>query len=312
MRPIAAVRRVFGAAGRSLAVLGRAVVAGLGALGVAGVMGPLGRVRRGFRGANTARKGFREGVKQGTGRLNVGGADGPLRGIGRVMGTMTRLVGRLALGFLGGPIGWIITGAWLLWEFWDPISDWWDGVWKGLKDTWEKTEWLKDIGAAFKREADAARRVWNGMTGWWDRLWTGLKEATNTDWLADIGKAFKDELQYIQDIWEPIVAFFEDTWARIQTAVGGSENPVARLSGPAAIASRNAAQGGQAGAAPSIFAPSAGESRRPSAGAPGAARSHARVTVDFINLPRGTRTETRADSDTDLEVNTGFALQSAF
>ena len=302
------VRRVGG-----LAVLGaRQSSAGLGALGVAGVMGPLGRVRRGFGAADTARTGLREGARKGAGRLNVAGLLQPLRRVGRVFGSILRVAGRLALGFLGGPIGWLITGALLLWEFWDPISGWWDGLWARLKATWGKVEWGKEIGAMFEREADAARRVWNGMTGWWDRLWSGLKEATNTGWLADIGKAFKDELQYIQDIWEPIVAFFEDTWARIQTAVGGSENPAGRLSGPAAIASRNAAQGGQAGAAPSIFAPSTGEPRRPSAGTPGEARSHARVTVDFINLPRGTRTETRADSDTDLEVNTGFALQSAF
>ena len=37
----------------------------------------------------------------------------------------------------------------------------------------------------------------------------------------------------------------------------------------------------------------------------------AAVTVDFRNLPRGTRTETRADSDTDLEVITGYAMQGA-
>ena len=28
-------------------------------------------------------------------------------------------------------------------------------------------------------------------------------------------------------------------------------------------------------------------------------------------MPRGTRTETRADSDTDLEVMTGYAMQGA-
>ena len=42
---------------------------------------------------------------------------------------------------------------------------------------------------------------------------------------------------------------------------------------------------------------------------PPAANAH--VTVDFTNMPRGTRTETRADSDTDLEVTTGYAMQGA-
>ena len=46
----------------------------------------------------------------------------------------------------------------------------------------------------------------------------------------------------------------------------------------------------------------------------GAARGgagKANITVDFKNMPRGTRTETRADSDTDLEVTTGYAMQGA-
>ena len=38
---------------------------------------------------------------------------------------------------------------------------------------------------------------------------------------------------------------------------------------------------------------------------------NARIVVDFSNIPRGTRTDTRADSDVDLEVTTGYSMQGA-
>ena len=38
---------------------------------------------------------------------------------------------------------------------------------------------------------------------------------------------------------------------------------------------------------------------------------NASIVVDFRNMPRGTRTETRADSDVDLEVTTGYSMQGA-
>ena len=69
------------------------------------------------------------------------------------------------------------------------------------------------------------------------------------------------------------------------------------------------------GAPLSLFSPKMGG---PAGGGPGGGRfgglsrqGNASVTVDFRNMPRGTRTETRADSDVDLEVMTGYALPGA-
>ena len=67
--------------------------------------------------------------------------------------------------------------------------------------------------------------------------------------------------------------------------------------------------GGGAGASASLFAPSdAGKVGDLVSGGRG---SKTEVIVDLRNLPRGTRTETRADSGVDLEVYTGFAMQGA-
>ena len=43
----------------------------------------------------------------------------------------------------------------------------------------------------------------------------------------------------------------------------------------------------------------------------GSGKGRAAVTVDFRGMPRGARVETRADSGTDLEVTTGYAMQGA-
>ena len=40
--------------------------------------------------------------------------------------------------------------------------------------------------------------------------------------------------------------------------------------------------------------------------------SRATVIIDHRNVPRGVKTDARADSDVDLEVTTGYAMQGAF
>ena len=96
--------------------------------------------------------------------------------------------------------------------------------------------------------------------------------------------------------------FFEDIWKGIKAAFDfGWLNDVASFFG-------FGGGGADAGGSPSMFAPSA------AAGGGGGGRrgaGNANITVDFRNMPRGIRTETRADSVTDLEVTTGYAMQGA-
>ena len=67
---------------------------------------------------------------------------------------------------------------------------------------------------------------------------------------------------------------------------------------------------------PSLFAPAVVPEPPPSLFAPSAAAGgdarggKAEITVDFKNMPRGTRTEIR-NLGTNLDVNTGFAMQTA-
>ena len=61
----------------------------------------------------------------------------------------------------------------------------------------------------------------------------------------------------------------------------------------------------------SLFTPSASALSIASSRGRQAHQARARIAVDFRNMPRGVRTETQADSDTDLEVRTGYAMQGA-
>ena len=96
--------------------------------------------------------------------------------------------------------------------------------------------------------------------------------------------------------WKGFIGFFEDTSKTLSDAggaVGGffTDNAPTLVSG--------APTGG-----PATGLGGRGFSGRSSAG-------KATVIIDHRNVPRGTRTTTQADSDIDLEVNTGYAMQGA-
>ena len=125
----------------------------------------------------------------------------------------------------------------------------------------------------------------------------------------------------IYDNWDGIVKYFEDIWKGIKDAfdwewLNKAASAIEGIFGGGGAAAFKPAFLGDtpsapAAAAPSLFAPSAAFKPAFLGDTPSAGRSKASVTVDFRNMPRGTRTETRADSDTDLEVTTGYAMQGA-
>ena len=95
-----------------------------------------------------------------------------------------------------------------------------------------------------------------------------------------------DSIAAIHGAWKAFIDFF-------------TANPPAWEGGPKAAAASGVS---------SLFQPSAATA----AGGGGRGESgRAAVTVDFRGMPRGARVETRADSDTDLEVTTGYAMQGA-
>ena len=118
----------------------------------------------------------------------------------------------------------------------------------------------------------------------------------------------------IYDNWDGIVKYFEDIWKGIKNAFDLEWLTQARSLVVSAAPSGVAPRGrGGLNQTPSLFTPEGtADTASPGRRGPGRGRGNANITVDFRNMPRGTRTETRADSDTDLEVTTGYAMQGAW
>ena len=114
----------------------------------------------------------------------------------------------------------------------------------------------------------------------------------------------------IYDNWDGIVQYFENIWAGIKNAfdfewLNKAAGFIGGLFGGGSEAAAAAGGGGGGGGGQTFrMEPIVVEGQRPGGG-------NANITVDFLNMPRGTRTETRADSNTDLEVTTGYAMQGA-
>ena len=188
--------------------------------------------------------------------------------------------------------------AFLIYQNWEQILGFFRGVWANIKT------------------------IWQGAKKWFTDLWQGIMDAFGVDaWIVTL-EGYQEKVfgavtgwfsgisEWIAREWAAITDVLPD-WVKEQLGIGdvtvtaapGDDGPRARRNrgaGPAAV--------------PSLFEPGAGSTEDSPGGARGrlGRSGKASVTVDFRNMPRGTRTETRADSDTDLEVTTGYAMQSAF
>ena len=190
------------------------------------------------------------------------------------------------------------VAAYFIYKYWDEIVAYARGAWATFSDTFSDQAILvkvKEMMApviAYLEEQD------------WYRI--------GSKWVSDLWGGMKAEFARLE-------AWFKDTFWFL------SDANIMRLLGFGGAASAAPAPTAPQGEGARTFAvPSLDVTRTPipTLGAqgeavPGADRrrlrhgGRAQVTVDFRNMPRGTRTETRSDSDTDLEVNTGYAMQGA-
>ena len=197
------------------------------------------------------------------------------------------------------------------------IYDNWGGIVKFFKDTWQSVKaavgfaaWIDDVkGWGFN--------FYIAMTDWWSGIATffrleldAVKAAVGfAAWIDDVRGWGLDFYVAMTDWWSGIATFFRLEWERVKAAVDFEWlNKVSSLIGGffgGEGRPRRKAGGGGGSPSTGAFVPAfLGDS-------PAARGGNANIIVDFLNMPRGTRTETRADSDTDLEVNTGYAMQGA-
>ena len=158
------------------------------------------------------------------------------------------------------------------------MTDWWSGVETYWRRQWEKVKAAVDFGAWVNDE----------VVGWGFNFYVAM-----TDWWSGIATFFRRE-------WEKVKAAVDFEWLnKVSSFVGGI------FGGGGGAATATAPVGPPL--VPSLFTPVPSQF----APAPSAGGGNASIIVDFRNTPRGTLMSTRADSNTDLEVNTGYAMQGA-
>lgn len=244
------------------------------------------------------------------------------------------VLGKAILGLgatiLATPIGWIIglvaafaAAAYLVYDNWEPISQWLTGVWESWK--WAAGELWDGVTGAFSRAGEAisaiVKTVWDGIFSYFDNIasrienvftslidaikgmWNGLK-----DWIAGIVKS-------IEGMIPESVLSFVGSVGDIAGSIGGIASGVA--GGIADTASDIAS--GVGGALSSgwsslkgVFGGGSVESNLgPPAGAQEAMRQEfihrnestrdAHVTVDFKNVPDGAIVKPEGSVETSVE-----------
>ena len=176
-----------------------------------------------------------------------------------------------------------------------------------IKAAFPVDQWIDALGNKKSAFFAAVTGWWAGIDEWFGAKWRAIKAAVPVDqWIDALGNKKSAFFAAVTGWWAGIDEWFGAKWRAfvalipefIRDGLGIDVSPDGREASP------------HGAATPSLFAPSAAAGGRGSAIA-GAREGNAHVTVDFRNMPRGTRTETRADSDTDLEVITGYAMQGA-
>ena len=191
--------------------------------------------------------------------------------------------------------------------WWAGIDEWFGAKWREIKAAFPVDQWIDALGNKKTAFFAAVTGWWAGIDEWFGAKWREIKAAFPVDqWIDALGNKKTAFFAAVTGWWAGIDEWFGAKWRAfvalipefIRDGLGIDVSPDGREASP------------HGAATPSLFAPSAAAGGRGSAIA-GAREGNAHVTVDFRNMPRGTRTETRADSDTDLEVITGYAMQGA-
>jgi hypothetical protein len=138
------------------------------------------------------------------------GIIGAIIGIGKAL---VGLVAALAANPIGAAIIAIGAAAFLIYKYWEPISQFFVDLWDGVKNTFSAAlGWLVDFGDNFAR--GALFDDWQPLIGQFADLWAGIKAVFwgALDWLGDFASAWLP--QPILDAWAAVADFFAGLWER--------------------------------------------------------------------------------------------------
>ncbi|MEU8636793.1 hypothetical protein AB0C38_31870 [Amycolatopsis sp. NPDC048633] len=125
----------------------------------------------------------------------------------------------LAIGALIAIVAVIIT-------YWDPIADFFVGLWDTVKNAVTvAAQWI------WQRLVDAwnfIKGAWSGVTGFFSSVWGGITGGVTTamNWVRD---RFNDALNWIKGAWNGVGSFFSGVWSSIGNGLKGALNGAIRL-----------------------------------------------------------------------------------
>jgi tape measure domain-containing protein len=161
------------------------------------------------------------------------------------------------------PFGLVVAGiaavaaaAYLIYENWEPIKNWWNLFWLDIEI--------------------AVNKTWDNITSFIGGLGQRIGDALFSALTFAFSIAKAAVPQWFIDLTGGAMSFGSDLGARIGREVDGLFGP----SSPAAAAARPA-------------------------------QARARIDVNFANAPRGTRPKVTSSRFTDLNMNTGYAMEGA-
>ncbi|GAB3154280.1 hypothetical protein GCM10027258_57910 [Amycolatopsis stemonae] len=110
--------------------------------------------------------------------------------------------------------------------YWDPIADFFVGLWNTVKDAVTvAAQWI------WQRLVDAwnfIKGVWNGVTGFFAGLWSGVTAGVTAanQWIRD---RFSDAWNFIKGVWNGVGSFFSGVWSSIGNGLKSALNGAIRL-----------------------------------------------------------------------------------
>lgn len=118
-----------------------------------------------------------------------------------------------AIAFLTSPIGLVIVAViaavYLIYKYWEPISEFFINLWETIKETgiaiWDT---LKDVWSA---SVDWLISAWNGVLDFFSGLWEGIKNTSQSTW-DFIKDSSKRAVELVKTGWFAIKTFFSIIW----------------------------------------------------------------------------------------------------
>ncbi|MET3504937.1 tape measure protein [Halalkalibacter oceani] len=108
----------------------------------------------------------------------------------------------------------VVTAAVLIYQNWEPISDFFINLWERIKEVgiavWD---WLKEVWVS---TVEFFVSIWSGITEFFTGLWNSIVEVATGIWDAVVAK-WNEIVAQVMAIFGPIVDFYTTMWNAIST-----------------------------------------------------------------------------------------------